>query len=695
MPRLNLHSSARGNTFLESAVTLTQDIRWEIQSLSVRCSKAANEEELLNRGSKRAKSREQNELELKLVISDIKQLLDRIEDAVPLINLAITTSGVNLSTNLSASISPSRLLQASTFITAADSIYADHPGTPVQVGPIYTLSMYMLFAGHANRPHDETSIRETTWKEVIHKARVKLVRVPLKSLYHLPEDNHTDAQTSGFFPHSFPDDGNSVEFAYQLKFVEDLNDGRVHTFEEDEPQPGPFEDVALAGIRDLIPIHQVEKIFYADTGKILNIGTDGETNNPVLLIKRNIHAEPPRAMMQRQGSSDSDVDSEHDVRSGEELYRDTDGVVDGEELYRNTNGVVDDNDDDDDAAQLSAQFLRESTPNTPSIEDPQKLLEDLQPESPQLNDVQYHWRLPVDLDPEWIAFEVYTEEADTDDEDDSETADSRPQSSRHGSLDPGISSAFANLNLRSSAATPPRSSRYHAQRSRALATNGQVKSSLSLLEMLIRLSSLQQYRQASHLTVEDEYLNFFLEDSSNTGAGANGEYRQRLRHDARRRVGFDPYNESPIKRRGEEYLAHPRAATENWEDRVVRENSYFEGGSRYGSPGREYVRDSVEDFPRLVLPDTSPTTPSPLFRPHLSPTRSSPAAVRSSSARSSQNMATPPTSVNKSRKAVLRGQREGRPGSPLARQVRETKESLIPTDIASSERQAVYGNDEE
>ncbi|KAH0143395.1 Ran-binding-domain-containing protein, partial [Aureobasidium melanogenum] len=368
--------AARGNTSLESAVTLTKDLRWEIQALGTRLANAANEEELYRRKSSRAKSKEQNELELQLIVSDVKKLLDRIEDAVPLINLAITTSGVNLSTNLPATVSPSRLLQASTFLTAADSQYTAAPGQNVQVGPVYTLSVYMLFASHTNRPHDEQAARETTWKEVIHKARVKLVRVPLDSLYNLP-GNLTTPSGARYFPKELPSDNSSVEYAYQLVVVEDLDDDRVHTFEEDEPQPGPFEEVALAGIRDVIPIHEISKIFYADTGKILNIGSEGETNNPILLLKRDIHAEPPRRMMERRYTEDQDY------------------YYDDEEEVKRPQTQDSDDTDLDEQTQINAQILRDSTPQ-PQVETEETAARD---------DPDAHWRLPPDLDPEWIAFE--------------------------------------------------------------------------------------------------------------------------------------------------------------------------------------------------------------------------------------------------------------------------------------------------
>ena len=82
--------------------------------------------------------------------------------------------------------------------------------------------------------------------------------------------------------------GAGLDYAYHLEIVEDLDDGRVHN----EPDStGAYEDIPRAGFRELIPVHQLAKIFYTDTGKILNLGNerDGE-NNPVLLVKRDLDA---------------------------------------------------------------------------------------------------------------------------------------------------------------------------------------------------------------------------------------------------------------------------------------------------------------------------------------------------------------------------------------------------------------------
>ncbi|ORY00149.1 RanGTP-binding protein-domain-containing protein [Clohesyomyces aquaticus] len=541
--------AARGNTSLESAVTLTKSLRWDIQSLGVRLAKAVGEERLSRTGSSKASSRAQNALELKMIIKDIKNLLDRIEDAVPLISLAITTSGVNLSTTLPTAVSPSRLLQASTFLTHGDGQYSTSLPRAQQIGPTFTLSMYMLFAGHAYRPHDDGGIRETTWKEVMHKARVKLLRVPLDRVYEYPsafEGHHAHAD-GGQYNH-IPAKAMLHEFAYQLLVVEDLDDDRVHTFEDGEAQPGQYEGVEQAGVREIIPIHEISKIFYADTGKILNIGTDGETNNPILLLKRDINAVPPRRMMERSAVEPQyDSDDSHTV-----------GGSDAE----------------DDQSELDAQLRRESVAN-------------VRDETLQEEEAQPHpWRLPPNLDLEWMAFEVYTEEPSSDDgfDDESELDLKSPRlqplraplTATSRLPPPSLAAGLSHLNLRpSTPSTPSTPTSLRPSQETQLIPSPQksfppipvytpkppttlpaIKTSLSLLEMLIRLTALQQFQQSSHLTIPDELLTFFLSESSTVGAGNDSELRRQQRREARLRVGFDPYDESPIKRRGEEYLEH-------------------------------------------------------------------------------------------------------------------------------------------
>ncbi|KAL9038695.1 MAG: hypothetical protein Q9180_002977 [Flavoplaca navasiana] len=530
--------SARGNTTLESAVSLTKSLRREIQALGQRLAEAANTDERAHSGKLKAQERTQHELELKRVMQSIKKLLTKIDDAVPMINLAITASGTNLSSGLPTTVSPSRLLQASTFLTAADSQYSLDPSKPVQIGPTFSLSMYMLFAGHI-RPQYEEDIRESTWKEVIHKANVKLMRVPLDELYGLAGDENfasrkpngesvqsPDSANPGrpeddYFRNGNKQGGRSDEYAYQLLIVEDLEDDRVHTFEDDEAQPGPFGDINLAGIREALPVHELSKIFYADTGKILNIGTEGEINNPILLLKRDITAIPPRKMMTRK---DREMAQDHgfDTTNGTPMHGQANGHGSGQTQLVRTNHSKN----------------PDSATSTPC-------------KSTQIVASANPWRIPQDLDPEWIAFEVYTENEDSDVESEPDLSARQSRAPSRGS---NITTAMSRLDLHSTSTNTPSSPFPDSSRSNLTPQLPPIRTSLSLLETLLRLLSLQQFQQTPHLSIPDELLTFFLSESASTGAASGDvEERKRVRDDARRRVGFDPYDESPIKRRGEDY----------------------------------------------------------------------------------------------------------------------------------------------
>jgi RanGTP-binding protein len=555
--------AARGNTSLESAVSLTKSIRHDIQSLARRLEKAATAEELAHRGALSSKARAQNEVEIKLIISDIRRVLQRIEDAVPLMNLAITTSGASLSTTLPPTVSPSRLLQASTFLTACDTQFSLNPSRAVQVGPTFTLSMYMLFSGHI-RHFDEDNVRDTTWKEVMHKARVKLRRVPMDDLVHPADDPIRRSRLSAA--------ARADEFAYQILIVEDLDDNRVHSFEEGEAQPEPYEGVKLAGIREIIPVHQISKIFYADTGKMLNIGSEGETNNPVLLLKRDINAIPPRRMTDRDETEYNDMGQETEEEE-DELQSQLDAQLNSKEGERDETSAY--------------EYLSE-------------------------RQIPTAWRLPPGLDPEWVAIEVYQEEEKEDEDTDADDEDDTP--STHDAA-----AHIANLNLDDN--STPQSQQISFSSSHDISTPtasnplfNNIRTSLSLLETLLRLTSLQQFQQQSHLSITDELLNFFLEESSSTGAGGDEHHRQRVRADARRKVGWDPYDESPLKRRGEDYQNHQYTEDGHWTPTgTPARYSYVEPLSPGGAVDERYQPRSREQ-----TPVSSPSLPKQRTRPTVS-----------------------------------------------------------------------------
>ena len=483
---------------------------------------------------------------------------------------------------------------------------------------------------------------------MIHKADVRLMRVPIDALYDLPKLRSESHLNNPLSPDNDPTDTDHLsnendpairadEFAYQLLIVEDLEDDRVHDAAEGEPQPNPYGDVALAGIREVVPVHELSKIFYADTGKILNIRHEGETNSPVLLLKRDVNAPPPRRMMHR---------------------------YDGEGASHVNGGDI--ADDSDQALILSQDSVLSLNAN-----------QNLKPKRDS-----GPWALPQNLDPEWIAFEVYTEADDSDTEAEVSMDSSTPSyKSRSAWVEPSMLSKMSQLNLseiNSTTSSPKPLSVSHHQNQQPFLPP--VRTSLSLLEMLLRLLSLQQFQQAPHLSIPDELLTFFLSESASTGAASNdAQERKRLREEARRRVGFDPYDESPVKRRGENYQyrdGHP----EEWqsETQYNSRNGYSsplryedEGyGTRdwMQSPGGRQASTSREGIPQtpLILKSHSGsgTSQSPSLR---SDERPQPVSRWSGSLRN-------------------RTTESGRKGSPLARPTTGMTDEALGTSPTSAKK---------
>ena len=646
------YSSARGNTSLESAVSLTKSLRWDIQNLGQRLAKAAGEEERLQKSVQKADAKSKKQLELKQIVNEISKVLERIEDAVPLINLAITTSGASLSTSLPSTISPSRLLQSSTFLTAGDTQYTSFQSHSVQIGPTFTLSLYMLFQGHI-RPLNEEQIRETTWQEVIHKARLKLIRLPLESLYDPPDaTNNTPAWSSEARQDAEQDfliEARSDEYAYQVIIVEDLNDDRVHTYEEGDIHPTPCHGVDQAGIREAVPVHEISKIFYADTGKILNIGSDGEMNNPILLLKRDPSAVPPRRMMQRFNEFEDQI-----IESIEQV---------------STPPV-----------KVPAEDVAES--RLPATSADRFASEQQAPSSTAEEDVAAtEWRIPSNIDPEWLAFEVYTESEDSDTESDTaETPASRPANSRAQSLDPNLTQALSNLQIngRSSPGLNPSNSQ-QLVRTSSKHSSPTVKTSLSLLETLLRLLSLQQFQQTSHLSIPDELLNFFLSEAATTGAATGDDVsRRRMRNEARQRVGFDPYDESPIKRRGEDYQYRGGTSqaggdwdenngqwnSDGWDqERAAFTSPHDEGYGTYQFSDPQHPGDIMPQSTPLLLKNRPRFSRSSTPERGLPPLPGGPGRDNARSPSLSSSPKTPPSMQTRFRSF----QQASRRGSPLAR----------------------------
>ncbi|CAK7221928.1 Ran-specific GTPase-activating protein 30 [Sporothrix curviconia] len=443
-PALDLieFKSGRGNVFLGNAASLSKVLHRDIVALGKRLENAAAAEEQAQEQAapfvELPFTKEQRHAEVVGIIRDIKALLARIDGDIPLLQLAITASGESLSTALPASISPSRLLQASMFLVVGDTQFSTHPGQPVQIGPSFTLSLYMLFLGHSS------------------------------------------SSTLG---------------------------------------------------------NNAEALFYTDSGRILNIGTENDfENSSVLLLKRDTPAPASSRPVSRAGTAKEERES-----PGSESQ--------------------DEQDEIDQQLREESYLLKDSNEAHNG---------DVIGDDPQHNP----WRLPSHLDPEWLALEVCAEDGNSQDNDivssdgessdvdDSYSSDSEaPANPRHIALAP--TEAHLTEQMRNMAIAGGIAPSQHHGPSNGSSPNstdgclapspprprtaqppfGPVVTSLSLLEMLVRLTSLQQFQQTSHLAIPDHILTFFLEEASATGL--KGEERWKARRAAEKKMGFDPFTDTP------------------------------------------------------------------------------------------------------------------------------------------------------
>lgn len=476
-----------------------------------------------------------------LIVQDIKNVLERIDRDIPLLQFAITVSGEKMSTSLTPGISPSRMMQASALLSFADAHFSMDPRRPMQVGSTFTLSLYMLFLGHSETatPYGlGAGERKPIWQEVMHKSRVRLCRIPTDWEYD-PIRGYQPGRFNGPQKTTVPIPGPLDGYSYHLEIIEDLDDTRLHDGDGSKPQP--YDGIPMAGIRESIPIHQISKIFYTDTGSILNVGSgDERNNNPVLLLKRDPSARCPIKMRQEWFNNPAQEEEEEEPRS-----------VD----------TADESGESDDQDDVDRQLWEETEHSTQSPAD------DIRPT-----------QLPPHFDQEWLALEVYLEEEGSDDEDngtededESEGESERngvshraliandPDSSNKPSSDARLETQMQRITLQSDSTSQDLSHRSRAdlqQPQQALAESyvtrspfGSITSSLSLLEMLIRLTSLQEFQQTPHLAIPDHILMFFLEETSTTGL--HGEAHWQMRSEAKRKMGFDPYTDS-YPRQGDE-----------------------------------------------------------------------------------------------------------------------------------------------
>lgn len=203
--------------------------------------------------------------------------------AVPLISLAITTSGANLSSSLPESISPSRLLQASAFLAAADEQFnIGQQKSSVRVGPAFDFKLYTIFSASSRTQNQRSDVQSNiSWKEEFARCSVFVRRVPCSKDKPLSELQ--------------------MPYEYVFEIVENFRDERYHNNEDlaSLPSTPPSADSRniyyrprepelreITGLQPgrarQIPLSIVNRLFFSASGKLLNIE---ESRSPVLVLK--------------------------------------------------------------------------------------------------------------------------------------------------------------------------------------------------------------------------------------------------------------------------------------------------------------------------------------------------------------------------------------------------------------------------
>lgn len=220
--------ASRGNTNLESTLRLTKDLKEEIDRFDDKIQEVSES----YTGSKK-ENNSVNNVELYML-----DLLSRIEEAIPLINLSLTTSGANLSGTLSNQVSPGRLLQASNFVNKSNEAFK---GEPLQIGPTFQLTLYSIFY-HRGRVINNR-LNEISWKEEFTRADISVIR----------QSSAVD------------------EYQCLLEIKENFNDDRYHD-EDDEPQVIELD------------LTTITRLFFSASGKLLKLE---DRSTPVLVLKIN------------------------------------------------------------------------------------------------------------------------------------------------------------------------------------------------------------------------------------------------------------------------------------------------------------------------------------------------------------------------------------------------------------------------
>ncbi|OWB66425.1 hypothetical protein B5S30_g1766 [[Candida] boidinii] len=223
-------ANARGNSNIESTIKLTRELKYEIDDFEKDIDHILSQDVI-------------TEDTVKQCQITIKEILNKIDESIPIINLSMTTSGINLRNGVNTSdISLGRLIQCSNYLIQSNSKKFTLKSL---VGPKFDLRMFNIFYNPAN--HQAGNGEYVTWREKFSRSSVWIKRVA--------------------------PNGTAVRFNYKLCIKENFDDGRYHETEGDSKETPILMEYSICDIK---------KIFFGASGKLLKLD---DINSPVLILK--------------------------------------------------------------------------------------------------------------------------------------------------------------------------------------------------------------------------------------------------------------------------------------------------------------------------------------------------------------------------------------------------------------------------
>lgn len=254
---------AQGNTSLESTNVMIDELNEEFEQFDNTIEIIINKLSNNNEGDM-----------IKKVEKYMNLLIEKIDESVSLINLAIVTNGISVTRDLPKHISISRLIESSNILITANT----SPKESV-IGPVFDLKYYTVFYNPSRLKYieeaQENSVDLINWKEEFARCKVNLKKID--------------------------------QFDYSIEITENFDDGRFHDDEKPKVKT--------------IPIGSVEKLFFSASGKLLKLEN---ANSPVLILKLGTEyiafgEVDPKDFLDDDDDDDNDEDEDNDNNNDDKV----------------------------------------------------------------------------------------------------------------------------------------------------------------------------------------------------------------------------------------------------------------------------------------------------------------------------------------------------------------------------------------